>query len=114
MEIGGWQGHDAPSLEARVLTILGADDYIVRTYCTAETSTMLGLYIGYHNSQRQDESIHSPMSCLPGAGWTPVEAGRVQIPDPRVEGGAATINRVVVQKGEQRQLVLTGIRARAA
>jgi EpsI family protein len=103
LEIAGWQGRNAPALEARVLEILGADDYIVRTYSDAARASVVGLYIGYHNTQRQDASIHSPMSCLPGAGWIPVRADRVDVTS---GGRTATVNRVLVQKGEEQQLAL--------
>ena len=37
------------------------------------------LYVGYYATQRQGATIHSPLNCLPGAGWIPVELGRKTI-----------------------------------
>ncbi len=105
LEIGEWRGRQAPPLDERVLKVLGADDYLTRIY-SGKAGMTLGLYIGYHASQRQDDSIHSPMNCLPGAGWVPGPIERLTIPDRRRESASATINRVTVQKGEERQLVL--------
>ena len=54
-------------------------------------------------SQRQGEAIHSPQNCLPGSGWQPVSATRASI----ASGGAPLpVNRYVVQKGVDRQVVL--------
>ena len=61
------------------------------------------LYVGYHASQRHGDSIHSPMNCLPGAGWQPVQSERVRID---VGDRAMIVNRIIIQKGEERQLVL--------
>jgi EpsI family protein len=63
----------------------------------------LALYIGYYASQRQGDTMHSPQNCLPGAGWQPIDSGIV-----RVRSGArdVDVNRYVVQKGGDRQVVL--------
>jgi EpsI family protein len=63
----------------------------------------VSLYIGYYGSQRQGDTIHSPQNCLPGAGWQPVEGGRVPLD---VDGRRVTVNRYVIQKGLDRQVVL--------
>ncbi len=41
-----------------------------------------GLYIGYYRSQRQGDSIHSPLNCMPGAGWEPVSQRPLSISVP--------------------------------
>jgi EpsI family protein len=61
------------------------------------------LYVGYYNSQRQGDTIHSPQNCLPGAGWQPVSAERTRIAG---VGGSIPVNRYVIQKGLDRQVVL--------
>jgi EpsI family protein len=105
MEVANWTGQRARDFDARVVAVLGVDDYITRVY--AGTAGPVSLYVGYHASQRQGDSIHSPMNCLPGAGWQPIEAGRrlVAIPDTAREG-AVEVNRFVIQKGEDTQVVL--------
>ena len=55
-------------------SVLGVDDYTKRTYFAPGGG--VGLYIGYHASQRQGATIHSPLNCLPGAGWIPVSRRR--------------------------------------
>ena len=95
-----WKCAGDTPLDRKALAVLGADDYLNRTY---EGSQPVGLYIAYYGSQRQGESIHSPQNCLPGSGWQPVSAMRTTI-----DAGGTTlpVNRYVVQKGLERQVVL--------
>jgi EpsI family protein len=108
MSIDDWRGKRAPDLTPEVLALLGADEYIMRSY-TRANDVPLNLYIGYHASQRQGDTIHSPLNCLPGAGWEPMEVSRIQIPVRGAAGGEpAPIddNRVVIAKGLDKALVL--------
>jgi EpsI family protein len=102
VRIDGWMGAALP-LDRDVLDVLGVDEHVSRTY-TAPGRTVQ-LYVGYYSTQRRGDSIHSPMNCLPGAGWVPVAAGRLRIgvdpARPPVE-----VNRYVIAKGLDRQLVL--------
>jgi EpsI family protein len=108
MTIDHWNGRRDPDFTPDVLAVLGVDDYILRTYRRGEEPPV-SLYIGYHDSQRQGDTIHSPLNCLPGAGWEPLELGRITIPvrtpaDPAMTSIVA--NRVVIGKGLDRALVL--------
>jgi len=110
MEVGGWRGSLQPDFEDRILAVLGVDDYARRIYRRPQEG-WLGLYIGYYASQRQGDTIHSPLNCLPGAGWTPVTQGQVTLsvresPAPDAAAREITVNRFVIQKGLERQLVL--------
>lgn len=103
MRIGYWDGREAGGLDSNVLDVLGVDDYISRIYYNQE-NVPAGLYIGYYQSQREGDTMHSPLNCLPGAGWNPVKRDFISIP---VDGGPAIeINRIVIQKGIQKQVVL--------
>jgi EpsI family protein len=105
-ELGPWHGVPQTPFTQHVLDVLGVDDYLVRTYYTPDRAGV-GLYIGYWGSQRQGDAIHSPQNCLPGAGWEPVAQGMLRIPDPRKsDGSSLTVNRYVVRKGLEQQLVL--------
>ncbi len=46
------------------------------------------------------------MNCLPGAGWEPVSKAARPLPTPTAPGRDIVVNRYVVQKGLDRQLVL--------
>jgi EpsI family protein len=105
-QIQRWTGRQLPPMEDRILAILGADDYLNRVYVSPERAGV-ALFVGYYNSQRQGDSIHSPMNCLPGAGWEPLSKSFVKIPVTVAgETKAIDANRYVIQKGLDRQIVL--------
>jgi len=109
MSFDGWIGQRQADLTPEVLAVLGVDDYLTRAY--VRDRWPLDLYIGYHTSQRQGDTIHSPLNCLPGAGWQPMVVGRAVIPVKGAPGAPDSVtpvevNRVIIQKGVDRQLVL--------
>jgi EpsI family protein len=107
LELGEWSGQIEPDFPDDVEAQLGADDYILRSY--TRQGEAVGLYIGFYASQRQGDTIHSPLNCLPGAGWIPVQQGRVEVSVRRAPDGpedTVEINRFVIQKGLDRQIVL--------
>jgi EpsI family protein len=107
LEIGEWRGRLEAPLSEQILAILRVDDYTTRSYF--RPGGAVGFYVGYHATQRQGASIHSPLNCLPGAGWIPAQQGRLVLtvyaspsgPPRRIE-----VNRVIIEKGVDRQLVL--------
>lgn len=105
MTIGSWKAVVDPPLDEDILRVLGVDDYMSRIYY-GPGQKAAGLYIGFYGSQRQGDTIHSPLNCLPGAGWEPVRQGRLTIANADGRGRDITVNRYVVQKGLERQLVL--------
>jgi len=96
--LGDWQSTGDVPFSASIETLLGTDEYVNRSYRSARGS--VGLYVGYYRAQRQGAAIHSPLNCLPGAGWQPISLERVPL-----GGSAAIVNRVMVQKGGTRQAV---------
>ena len=105
--IGEFRGRVEPPLSDAVLAVLKVDDYTVRSYAKPGAGSV-GFYVGYHATQRQGASIHSPLNCLPGAGWTPAEQGRrtLDVRDSEGRGRQIEVNRVVIQRGLDRQMVL--------
>ena len=65
----------------------------------------VALYVGYYESQRTGDTIHSPQNCLPGAGWLPVRTSRIDLRVPGREE-PVTVNSLLIQKGLERQVVL--------
>lgn len=102
MTIGEWSGQRAPDLDAATLQVLGVDDYLSRIY-SLSGEPMLSMYVGYYGSQRKGDTIHSPMNCLPGAGWTPLLAEQINLD---TGDGRIDVNRVLIQKGDERQVAL--------
>jgi EpsI family protein len=107
MQIDAWSGRKAEDFDSKILTILGVDEYLNRVYFRPG-EVPLSVYIGYYQSQRQGDSIHSPLNCMPGAGWEPVSKRELTIPVTTSRGVAQpiSINRYLIQKGGDRQLVL--------
>jgi len=105
-QIQRWAGRPLPPMEDKILAILGVDDYLNRVYISPERAGV-ALYVGYYNSQRQGDAIHSPMNCLPGAGWEPISRSFTKIPVALREGATEIdANRYLIRKGLDQQLVL--------
>ena len=92
-------------LEPEIIKALGVTDFMMRLY-TAPRRPPIWLYVGYYESQRTGVIIHSPKQCLPGSGWSIVKSERVAIDAPGSTTPGITVNRVIVAKGQDRQLVL--------
>ena len=99
--LGAWQAGGDLSIDDESLKVLNADDYVSRAYVSGARD--LELFVAYYGSQRQGGTMHSPLNCLPATGWQPMSAGDLGI-DARPSPIAA--NRVVIQKGLNRQLVI--------
>jgi EpsI family protein len=104
--IGPWSGREEAAFDDDTLRVLGVDEYVNRTYAASAAGgpSVVGLYVGYYATQRQGDAIHSPLNCLPGAGWQPVQRSRVALATG--DGSAFQANRLLVQKGRDRQVVL--------
>ncbi|HVB38859.1 MAG TPA: EpsI family protein [Vicinamibacterales bacterium] len=107
---GAWRMESAVPLEPQILRVLGVNDYLNRVY-RAPDGHFAGLYVGYYASQRQGDTIHSPLNCLPGAGWEPVTRDRIVLtvpvtPAPGAASRAIRVNRILVQKGLDQAVVL--------
>lgn len=109
MRVGQWNGIQQPAFEPSILAVLGVDDYLTRVYVNEDRSAGVGVYIGYYGSQRQGDTMHSPQNCLPGAGWEPVSNSHMPIlvaTGPDTAPREIVVNRYIIQKGLDRQLVL--------
>jgi len=102
IQVGDWTGHEQ-SIDAEVLSVLGPGDFLSRIYSHVG-QPYIGLFLGYFPSQRTGDTIHSPKNCLPGSGWTPTESSRIMLPVP--SGGSIPVNRYIIQKGMERQVVI--------
>jgi EpsI family protein len=105
--VGAWEGRPQATMSAKIIAVLGVDDYVDRLYLS-KTEPSVGLYVGYYKSQRQGDTMHSPLNCLPGAGWQPVKQDRTSF---AVTDGAGRqrdikVNQFVIQKGLDRLMVI--------
>ncbi len=100
--VGSWRLAGDLAIDEESLKILNADDYVSRLY--ARGSETMQLFVAYYATQRQGDTMHSPMNCLPASGWEPLQTDRIQM-----SSGAASpvnANRVVIQKGLDKELVV--------
>jgi len=108
LEVADWRGEPTERFDQQTMTVLGVDEYINRIYLSPLGG--VGLYVGYYRSQQQGDAIHSPLNCLPGAGWQPVKRERIRIAVRDATPGGGTreieVNRLLVEKGLDRQVVL--------
>jgi EpsI family protein len=100
--VGTWQGRDAGPIDADTVKILAADAYLNRTYDSGQEA--VGLYVAYYAQQRPGVSIHSPLHCLPGTGWEPLEVTTRTVEAAGAPTGA--VRRLLVRKGRDRDVVL--------
>lgn len=66
----------------------------------------MAVYIAYYAHPTLNGRIHSPSACLPAGGWLPIEAGRQEIAIPGAPSHSIAVNRYLVQRGADRELVL--------
>ena len=99
-------------MDAEVLGALGATDYLICNYHRAETGDLVNVYVGYHATQVREEgggadenSIHPPEHCLPGAGWDVIDSQVVPLDVAGIDGKPGEAKRFVIAKGNQRALV---------
>lgn len=103
-ELGPWIGSDV-AIPKDSLEVLGPGEFLLRVYQNRFTrDPYVDLFLAYFPSQRAGDAIHSPKNCLPGAGWSPLEASRLILSLP--EQPPFPANRYIIAKGAERQLVL--------
>ena len=102
--LGSWNGQEETVLGPEILSMLKMSDYLMRRY-TDPSGHPVWLYIGYWQSQRKGGDIHSPKNCLPGGGWEPIEASRLDIPIPE-RSAPISVNRYLIQKDNEMQVTL--------
>lgn len=113
LELGDWRCGEREKLDPKVARNLGATDYLICNYQGPDAGGLVGVYVGYHETQVRREGggsasanpIHPPKHCLPGSGWDIIGASMVTLDLPGLPQRPAAVNRLVIAKGEARQLV---------
>ncbi len=103
LQVGEWVG-TREIMEKRFVTSLDLSDYVIVNYQNT-SGRQVNFYVAYYESQRKGESIHTPGTCLPGSGWLFRKAGRLNVAMVNGTSGGFPVNRALMQKGEQHQLV---------
>jgi exosortase D (VPLPA-CTERM-specific) len=103
-EIGGWTGSPA-TLGRGIERTLGADDYLSMFYVDPAEAQGVDLFLSWYARQTEGNAIHSPEVCLPATGWEVASIAPTAISLPGTALAELTVNRAVIQKGVERQLV---------
>ncbi len=104
LQLGKWQGHN-DYLSQIYLDQLKLTDYVVINYAQPESGNGVNFYSAYYQYQRQGVQVHSPKVCIPGDGWQITQFEERKLPDITLDGNALQVNRAVIEKGDNRQLV---------
>jgi EpsI family protein len=103
-ELGVWSGYDVRLTQA-VTEQAGVSSYMYRVFGRRQTRGLpIHLYVGFYESQRHGEMIHSPKNCLPGNGWFIEERGSMALDLAPYE--PFEVNKFIIANGIERQLVL--------
>lgn len=100
--IGDWQGQPKV-LEQVYIDELRFDDYVLVDYKKQEQN--LNFYVAYYSQQSSGSSAHSPRSCMPGGGWQIESIEQVVLDDVFINSTPLKTNRVLIQRGEHKQVV---------
>lgn len=105
-EFNEWECGERQFMDDNVLGNLGVTDYLLCRYSSDDPDKFVDFYAGYHEKQARSDSgkttlIHPPEHCLPGSGWDIIESSIVPIDF----GIAGEAKRVIIAKGQARQLV---------
>lgn len=103
LSIGDWRGRTV-EIQPDILEILGNGEFASRFYVRRDGEPPIDFFLAYFASQRTGDTLHSPQNCLPGSGWSPLEHARV--PLELAPGNTITVNRYIIAKGLDRQVVL--------
>lgn len=97
----GWQKEE-PELSARAVEQLKADQILLRNYFDAQ-GRRVEFFIGYYRDQQFGAQVHSPLHCLPGAGWTILRNEKLPLPFEKISGVASKLD--ISKKGGQQYVV---------
>ena len=103
LEIDQWKGR-ADFLDPAYMPLLKLDDYILADFVNAKGQSV-NFYAPYYATQENGNSAHSPRACIPGDGWEIIEFAPRVLRNMAFKGVPLKVNRVVIQKGDHRQLV---------
>ena len=104
MKLDVWSGTSL-TLEKQYIDTLRFDDYVLADYRVGDGQPV-NLYAAYYRSQRKGQSAHSPQSCLPGGGWEISSINSMDLPANSGMVRSLHVNRALIQKDDQKQIVL--------
>jgi len=102
--LGNWTQRGGEfKFDDSVMKVLRTTDYTTREY-TAPDGRGANIYVGYYASQRTGATYHSPLNCLPGAGWVMSDPQYVDITT--ADGRTFTVNHYTISNGTYKEVML--------
>ena len=103
-KLGDWRGMDV-AIDTRIIQQLRLTDYKLTRFSRPTDIQQVELYISYYESQRKGAAVHSPAACIPAGGWEIASLTQTTIAGVGRNGEDLPVNRVLIRKGHDRQLV---------
>jgi exosortase D (VPLPA-CTERM-specific) len=103
LDMGEWKGRNL-TMEQIYIDTLKLSDYILTDY-TGDDGMPVNFYSAYYESQRKESTTHSPRACIPGGGWRITSHETHDVEGVNIGGVPLSVNRLVIQKGDVKQLV---------
>jgi EpsI family protein len=113
LELDGWHCDASVRMEEQIRLGLGVTDYLLCDF-RRNRGEVVNTYFGYHQTQVRDQggggglaanAIHPPAHCLPGSGWDIIDNRTVKLDLPGLPEPDARGRRLIIAKGNARQLV---------
>ena len=112
LELGDWRCEQPEEIGPNIIRNLGVSDYLTCNFVRGSANDIVGVYLGYHATQVRKSggasarvSIHPPKHCLPGSGWSILDARLAHLDLPGLPEGGADVNRLIIAHGKRRQIV---------
>jgi len=113
LSLNDWEGADAAPLDAETAKTISPDQYLHRYYVGEDG--VVEIDVAYYGQRRVGASMHSPLNCLPGNGWTVSSSRTLTLPTPH---GHREVRELTVRRNQvlfamaywyqSRERVLTG------
>ena len=109
-KIGEWIGQES-FFDQKVYEILGVEDSVLISYRDPDGKEVQ-LYVGYYDSQREGDLIHSPKNCMPGSGWKITQTSLEEVTLPGSKRKTIKVIKLILEKGIHKQVVLYWFQSR--
>ncbi len=104
--LGAWRQYGSEQrFTPQVENILAADDYHAVQFRSSLEEPSLDFFAAWYADLAEEGVQHTPEICLPAAGWEIAKVERVDISDGLNLDQPFRVNRVILQKDEERMLV---------
>jgi len=109
-QVEAWIGKES-FFDQKIYDKLGVDDSVL-IYYRSNDNREVQLYIGYYESQREGDLIHSPKHCMPGSGWNITDTSLEEIIIPGNKTKKIKAIKLILEKGINKQVVLYWFQSR--